>query len=243
MQSCRLPRTCEFPIVLFIVHWLTVARFLLARLHIESLGSAAALSVKHVRKKLQTLPTTLSSTYDEAMSRIEAQEPDQRDLALQALAWVCYALRTLSIQELQHALAVEPGHTELDSELLVDGTNITALCAGLIVIDPGSNMVNLVHYTAKNYFEQIRTIRFPGFHATITMSCATYLAFRELRCADIRKIVQDFPLAGYAAQYMGDHARQNPEETLETSTLQVICRLFSHPEKESHFSLFWTAWI
>lgn len=210
---------------------LIICRFLLARLHIESLASAAALSISHVRRKLQTLPTTLVGTYDEAMRRIEVQEPDHQSIALKTLAWVSYAFRSLSLGELQHALAIEPGRVELDEELLMDGHSITGLCAGLVQVDPGTNIVTLVHYTTKNYFETHRLIRFPGFHATITMSCATYLALRELENASVWKMVQQFPLACYAAQYMGDHARQNPEEALEPSILQEICRLLSHPDK------------
>ena len=197
----------------------------------ESLASAAALSIRHVRKKLRSLPTTLTATYEEAMLRIEAQESDHRIIALKTLAWVSYASRSLSVEELQHALAIEPGDEKLDEELLMEGQSITALCAGLVVIDQASNIVTLVHYTTKKYFEDIRASKFPGFHATITMSCATYLALDALKDASIWKIVREYPLASYAAQYMGDHARQHPEETLETSVLEVICNLLSHPDK------------
>lgn len=207
------------------------SRFLLARLHVESLSSAAALSIKHVRKKLQSLPKTLAGTYDEAMQRIEAQEPDHSAIALKTLAWVSYAFRSLSLGELQHALAIEPDSTEMDEEDIMDGNSITALCAGLVIVDQVTNVVALVHYTAKNYFEEIRAQRFPGFHATITLSCATYLALTALENANLWTIVRQHPLACYAAQYMGDHARHNPEETLETSVLEVIGRLLSHPEK------------
>ena len=165
------------------------------------------------------------------MRRIEAQEPDHSEIALRTLAWVSYAFRPLSLRELQHALMVEPGNSNLDEELLLDEQSITALCAGLVIVEPNSKAVNLVHYTTKKYFENIRLIRFPGFHANITMSCATYLALEELKDMSIWKIVQHFPLACYAAQYMGDHARQSPEETLEPSILQVICHLLSHPSK------------
>lgn len=195
------------------------------------MSSAAALSIKHVRKKLESLPTTLTDTYDEAIGRIDSQEHDHKNIAMKTLAWVSYAFRPLSLGELQHALAIEPNRTELDEEDIMDGTSITALCAGLVVIDPGTNIVNLVHYTTKSYFESIRSVRFPGFHAKITMSCATYLALESLRNASIWTIVRDFPLACYAAQYMGDHARLNPEDTLEPSVLEVIYRLLSHPEK------------
>ena len=197
----------------------------------ESLCSAAALSIKYVRKKLQSLPTTLTGTYDEAIQRIEAQDPDHTSIALKTLAWISYTFRSLSLGELQHALAIEPGSTRLDEEDIIDGSNITALCAGLVVVDQGTNTVTLVHYTASKYFEDVRANRFPGFHATITMSCATYLALGALGNSSIWTIIQQYPLACYAAQYMGDHARHNPEDALEPSILEVIGRLLSHPEK------------
>jgi ankyrin repeat protein len=203
----------------------------LVSLHVNSLASAAALSIKHVRQKLRNLPTTLSETYQAAMQRIKDQESDHRDIAFKTLAWLTYAFRSLSLRELQHALAIEPGNVELDEELVMDGQSITALCAGLVIVDQGTNVVNLVHYTTKKYFEETRSTYFPDFHASITLSCATYLALDALKDADIWELVQRFPLACYAAQYMADHARQTPEESLEPSVLEVLCQLLSNPDK------------
>jgi len=173
----------------------------------------------------------LTGTYDNAMQRIEDQALDHRRIALKALAWVSYAMRPLSLKELQHALAVEPGDKVLDEELIMDGQSITSLCAGLVIVDQRTNVVNLVHYGTKNYFDDIRHIQFPQFHASITLICATYLTLDILKDARIWEMVQQFPLACYAAQYMGDHARNSPEEALEPSILDVICHLLSHPEK------------
>ncbi|KAL8906512.1 MAG: hypothetical protein Q9207_001998 [Kuettlingeria erythrocarpa] len=205
--------------------------FLLARLHVESLASAAALSIRHVRNRLQTLPSSLEATYDEAMQRITAQEPDRQKVALKTLAWISYAFRPLSLKELQHAVAIEPGDRELDEDLIMDGSNITAFCAGLVVVDQRTSVVNLVHYTTEGYFKHVRSTYFPNFHASITMSCATYLTLDDLESATIWNILQNYPLASYAAQYMGDHARENPEDALESSILESICRLLSHPAK------------
>ena len=92
----------------------------------ESLGRA--LSVKLVRKKLRSLPTTLDGTYDEALQRIEALEDEHREIALKTLAWVSYAFRPLSLEELQHALAVEPDSTHLDEEDIIDGMRWISHC-------------------------------------------------------------------------------------------------------------------
>lgn len=89
----------------------------------------------------------------------------------------------------------------------------------------------MVHYTAKRYLESASQQLFPGFHAVITMSCATYLTLDALREATLHEIVSSFPLACYAAQYIGNHAREHPEDSLESSILSVICDLLSTPRK------------
>ena len=204
---------------------------MLAQLHVDALASAAALSIRHVRDKLQSLPTTLSGTYDEAMQRIYNQDADRKEAALKTWAWVSYAFRSLSLREIQHAVAIRPGDTGLDKEFVMEGSSMSAVCAGLIIVDQRTSMVTLVHYTAKHYFEQIRSVSFPHFHASITMSYATYLTLGALKDANIWQILRSCPLAGYAAQYMAEHARQNPEDTLEPSILETICHLLSHPGK------------
>lgn len=73
--------------------------------------------------------------------------------------------------------AVEPGDSKLDEESLMDASSITALCAGLIVIDKGTDDVNLVHYSTKSYFENTRQKFFSHYHANVTLSLATYLMF------------------------------------------------------------------
>ena len=205
--------------------------FLLARLHVESLASAASLTIKHVRQKLQELPTTLEASYNNAMQRISAQEDDHRRLALKTLAWVTHVVRPLSLRELQHALAIEPGDCELDEELLMDAPSITALCAGLVVIDKATDNVNLVHYSTKSYFESTRQNYFAQFHASITLGLATYLTLDALQNITINEIVRNYPLASYAAQYLGDHARNSPEESLAATILEAICHLLTDPAK------------
>ena len=205
--------------------------FLLARLHVESLASAASLTIKHVRRKLQELPTTLEASYHNAMQRISSQEDDHRRLAFKTLAWVTHVFRPLSLRELQHALAVEHGDSELDEELLMDAPSITALCAGLVVIDKATDNVNLVHYSTKSYFESTRQKYFAQFHASITLGLATYLTLDALQDITTSEIVRNYPLASYAAQYLGDHARNSPEESLAATILEAICHLLTDPAK------------
>lgn len=52
------------------------------------------------------------------------------------------------MRELQHALSVRPGDTEVVDEFdLYEEDVLWAVCAGLIIIEETSRMIRLVHYT------------------------------------------------------------------------------------------------
>ncbi len=106
-------------------------RFLLAQLNLDSLKGKR--SAKAVRAALETLPTgsqAYDHAYDDAMDRIEGQLKDQEELAKQVLSWITYAKRPLSTTELQHALGVEVGETELDPDNIPLVEDIVSVCAG-----------------------------------------------------------------------------------------------------------------
>lgn len=108
-------------------------RFLLAKLHIDSLISKT--NLRAVRVALEHLLTGINATYDEAMVRIQRQNVDDRMLAKRVLKWVACALRPLTKEELRHALAVTPEMTDMDFEALVDEITLIEVCAGLVIID------------------------------------------------------------------------------------------------------------
>lgn len=84
------------------------------------------------------------------MERVYDQESDRKDVALKTLAWISDAFRSLSLREFQHAVAIQHQEIDLDEKLIMDGASITAMCAGVVVIDQRTNLMNLVHYTTKN---------------------------------------------------------------------------------------------
>src|ERR1700722_10128767 len=119
-----------------------LARFLLARLHMDSL--VETFNASEVRAALENLPEGMDGTYDEAMERVERQDDRRKQLARRVLSWIIYAVRPLSVKELQHALAVMPDTTKLDPEDIIDYEILTSLCAGLVVINEERNVVGLV---------------------------------------------------------------------------------------------------
>jgi hypothetical protein len=125
------------------------ARFLLARLHVDSLLD------KNTKKKIQSTLEKLSKdseplnkAYDEAIERIEGQLPGKRARAKSVLSWITYAQRPLTTGELCHALAVELESEELDQDNIPDVEDIVSVCAGLVTADEGSNIIpGPLHYT------------------------------------------------------------------------------------------------
>jgi hypothetical protein len=91
------------------------------------------------------------------MERIDHQVKETKDLAYLVLSWIVYAMRPLTVDELTHALAVEIGETKLVLDNICSKDHMLSVCAGLVTIDKGSDIIRLVHYTTQVYFEQNKT--------------------------------------------------------------------------------------
>ena len=184
-------------------------------------------TTKAVRKALETMPTTLDATYDEAVRRIESQTDDDKELAFLVLSWVSYASRPLTIEELRQALAVEPEETELDDENMPDQDTILSICAGLVTSDQATGAVRLVHYTAQEYFERHRAGLFPNAQAGISLTCIAYLNLDTfaLVCRDddeLRTRLDEMPLVRYASCYWGHHARESEDPEVQNAALDFL---------------------
>lgn len=183
-----------------------------------------------IKLTLRNLPKGvkgLDATYEQAMQRINGQEEDLQKLAKQVLSWVIYAKRPLTTSELQHALSVRPGMSELNEDFLPEVEVVLSVCVGLVTTDENSNIIRLVHYTAQEYFERTGTHWFPTAQMDIATTCLTYLSFNTFRtgfCQTIQRFrdrLELYPLYDYAARYWGHHAA-SPSEDLECLTMDFL---------------------
>jgi hypothetical protein len=195
-------------------------RFLLAQLHMDSLMSQSTLG--HIKQALKNLPQGmkgLDETYEQAMRRIECQVEGYRELAKQVLSWVTYAKRALSIAEVQHAVAVRVGMVEMDEDFLPEVEILDSVCAGLVTVNKNSGIIQLVHYTTREYFE--RKSSFSNAETDITVTCVTYLSFDTFAtgfCStdeEFEARLQLNPLYDYAARNWGHHARAATTEVVQ----------------------------
>jgi ankyrin repeat protein len=187
----------------------------------------------HVRRALKSLPQGLKGldeTYEQAMRRIECQDEGYRELAKKVLSWITHAKRALSVAEVQHAVAVSVGMAEMDEEFLPEVEILDSVCAGLVTVNKNSNIIQLVHYTAQEYFE--RKSSFPNAETDITVACVTYLSFDTFAtgfCSTDKEFdarLQLNPLYDYAAQNWGHHAR-----AATTEVEQLILGLLENEAK------------
>jgi ankyrin repeat protein len=188
---------------------------LLAQLHFDSLiGIRSPKAIHTTLGKLATGNNAYDFAYNEAMGRIEGQVKHQNELAKEVLSWITCAKRPLFISELQHALAVEIGEVKLDEENMPQIEDIVSVCAGLVTVDKGSNIIRLVHYTTQEYFDRTREKWFPNADTDITTICVTYLSFDKFEsgvCQNDKEFehrLQSNKLYDYAAYNWGHHVQE-----------------------------------
>ena len=137
--------------------------------------------------------------------------PGHRKLARQVLAWITYAQRLLTTEELRHALAIELDERALDDQNLNDTEEIVSVCAGLVTIDQESSIIRLTHYTTQEYFERVRLEWNPSAQEEIAAACLTYLLFDVFQsgsCASDKAFEQrlaENPLFDYSTRYWSRH--------------------------------------
>lgn len=152
------------------------------------------------------------------MKRIQGQESDETEMAMQVLAWITCAKRALTTVELQTALAVEIGESDFDKSNLSDPIDIVSVCAGLVTIDEQSNVIRLVHYTTQEFFERNQSTWFPNANCYIGSICVTYLSmdiFKTGHCQtreELTSRVNHHPFGVYAAHFWSYHIRERESD-------------------------------
>jgi len=155
----------------------------------------------------------LDHAYGQAMERINGQKQGHRILAHSVLYWITCGKRPLLTVELQHALGVEFGESEIDEDNLPQIEDMVSVCAGLVTIDEESGIIRLVHHTTQEYFQRTQAQWFPKAEFDITKICVTYLSFENFEigpCGTDYQFEQrqhGNPLYDYAARNWGHHAR------------------------------------
>ena len=85
-----------------------------------------------IRTRLSNLPTGLHGTYKLTLQRINSQKPELAKIGMDALRWVYFAARGMTVPELQHALSFRPGAKMFSEDCLIFGNLKLPACCGLL---------------------------------------------------------------------------------------------------------------
>lgn len=94
--------------------------------------------------ELGRFPHGLQGLYTNTVERIDRQPPRHAALAKLALTWLVYANDTLTVEDLLHAIAVDPDTYQFDDQREVSEDQLMAVCCGLISVDPETRQIRLV---------------------------------------------------------------------------------------------------
>ena len=180
------------------------------------------------REALETLPTGLYDSFHRIIKRIrECPHAGQAELGMRVLMWLHCASRPLKLKELQHALAVEKGHTEFDSGNIPSQKFLLDSCLGLVVVDKETSTVRFMHYTLEEHFcEDTRAELLDGCNY-IAETCLTYLNFGQLQqhCTSPHSLklkMKEYMFLKYAALYWGNHVKQQCNDDLTDLVHMIV---------------------
>jgi ankyrin repeat protein len=173
-----------------------------------------------VRRILEELPDSLDETYERILREI--RKPNQRH-AHQLLQCLVAAVRPLRVRELAEVLAFDfkaEGIPQLNLGWRWEDQEeaVMSACSSLVIIvkEGDSRIVQFSHFSVKEFLtanrlaESIRDvsryhIRPEAAHTILAQACLGVLLRLDDRVD--RDNIENFPLAGYAAQYWATHAR------------------------------------
>jgi hypothetical protein len=176
---------------------------------------ASCLTIKELRRSLQKMPMGLKVAYDATLHRIRCQGQGRSLLAFEVMKWVIFARRPLLCAEIEHAVSIEMGTSELDLDDLISATNLAALCAGLIVIDQ-YDCFRFAHQTVSEYLSSTHVYASDGQNNSIADCCLTYLMYDVFSHGPARDIsefrdrISKYPLYGYCSSYWYEHLKNGP---------------------------------
>jgi len=171
--------------------------------------------------------------YDATIWRIRAQEGDRARLGMAALMWISHSVRPLGVDEICHALAVEIGSTDIDTNNVPSIRTVLSCCQGLATIHGESSTIRLIHLTLKEYLSRHADL-FARPHSKIAEACLTYLNFQTIKHlpASSSHDPQGTPFLAYSSLYWGVHMRMELSDCSRYLALGLLDQFDNHVSAE-----------
>ncbi|KAH6909876.1 hypothetical protein BKA70DRAFT_1187647, partial [Coprinopsis sp. MPI-PUGE-AT-0042] len=208
--------------------------FLHASLQLDALCECA--TALEVRQTLEVFPSRIEDVYLQTWHRILEQRPSHVLLAKTALVWVLNASRSMTIEELERAVATSPETFKFEPDRLAPGTTLIAFCRGLVTFEEESRLVRLVHYTAKETLQGLLGDSFPHPHSHLAMVCIAHLTacgFQNTKIGtkeEFNAALKADPLLAYASVAWAAHAHKSLDvDTARCKIMNFISGSSAYP--------------
>ena len=165
----------------------------------------------------------LESAYAETLGRIKAQGGAKARLGMAALMWISHSKRPLKANELCHALAVEIGSPDLNTEDVPSIGTLLACCQGLVAIHRVTSTARLIHFTLHQHLRAHPEL-FGTAHSTMAETCLSYLNSHHVKALSAfpSPDLQDTPFLEYSSMYWGMHAKRNLSDCAKLLALKLF---------------------
>ena len=200
-----------------------MSRFLLISLNIDAILQETTIHRRRQKLYAMTDGLGLADAYSATLDRIKGQGGEKARLGMATLMWISYSERPLKADELLHALAVEIGSPNLNSDNIPPTGTLLSCCQGLVVIDKEASTVRLIHFTLQEYLRS-RLELFGTAHSTIAETCLSYLNSQQVKALSTTPFpdLQSTPFLEYSSLYWGVHARRNLSDCAKQLALELL---------------------
>lgn len=204
---------------------------------------------REMRRVLGDIPSTLNETYASILVRIPNQD---HQIVREALAWLCFSLRPLSLGELAEAIIIEEDDTDIDADCrLTNPSVVPAICQGLI--HASKDFVTLAHDSIRTFLQSdwIQSSSASYFaldasevHRSIMRKCLTYLSLAPFASGpsphlkQVKRYFIEYPFLDYASNLWSIHSERF---TLHESDENFILDFFATKKQPGGGSF--AAWV
>ena len=212
------------------------SRFLLVSLQAETILRETTIRRRRNRVDAMGDGLGLGGAYEATLERISAQDGEKAKLAMAALMWICHSERPLQVDELCHALAVEIGSTNFNSDNVPKTETLLACCQGLVTVDREASTARLIHHTLREYLSTHRNL-FPQAHLEMAETCLTYLNSDQAKAlpAKPQPDLASMPFLKYCSLYWGVHGKRELSERARLLAIELLDRYEKHVAANSLF--------
>ena len=175
----------------------------------------------------------LGDAYDATLGRIKGQGGEKARLGMAALMWISHSERPLKADELRHALAVEIGSSNINTDNAPSIGTLLACCQGLFVVEKEASTARLIHFTLQEYLRAHPGL-FSAAHSAMAETCLSYLNSHQVKAFSTSPPLnlQDTPFLEYSSLYWGVHAKRDLSSCAKLLALKLFDDYNSHTSTE-----------